>query len=93
VNINPDILNDINADVRSMLALAAEAHVETDRRATVTLKLTIARDKEGKHNVKARVSAVIPEGVDDSHTRKGDTALLLSVSDEIPGQRHIGDEA
>jgi hypothetical protein len=87
--IHPDILNDINSDVRSMLALAAEAHVETDRRATVTLKLTISKDKEGKRNVRGRVSAVIPEGVDDSHTRKGDTALLLSVSDEIPGQQRI----
>jgi hypothetical protein len=88
--IHPTILNDINTDVRQMLADAAAAHVETGRKSTVTLKLTISRDRETqKRQVRARVSAVIPEGVDDSHTRKGEPSLLLSVSDDRPGQTRI----
>lgn len=85
--IHPTILNDINADVRHFLADAAAAHIETGR---VTLKLTISRDKETQRRVvRGRVSAVIPEGADDSHTRKGETAVLLSVQDECPGQQRI----
>lgn len=92
MNISSTILDDINADVRTMLADAALAHVETGRKATVTLKLTITRDRETqKRQVRGRVSAVVPEGSDDSHTRKGETALLLSVSDDHPGQQRIGE--
>ena len=88
--INPTILTDITAELGAMLADAAAAHVETDRRATVSLKLTISRDtKTGKRLLRGRVSASIPEGVDDSHTRKGEPALILSVSDDHPGQTRI----
>lgn len=88
--IHPTILDDITADVRHFLADAAAAHIDTGRRATVTLKLTISRDKETQRRVvRGRVSAVIPEGADDSHTRRGETAVLLSVGDEHPGQQRI----
>ena len=88
--INPTILTDINAEVAQMLATAATAHVDTGRRATVTLRLTVSRDnKTAKREVRGRVSASIPEGVDDSHTRKGEPALMLSVSDDHPGQTRI----
>lgn len=88
--INPTILTDINAEVAQMLATAATAHIDTGRRATVTLRLTVSRDsKTAKREVRGRVSASIPEGVDDSHTRKGETALILSVSDDHPGQTRI----
>jgi hypothetical protein len=94
MNIKSTILDDIILDVRNMLADASVAHVETGRRATVTLRLTVSRDKETqKRTIRGRVSAVIPEGADDSHTRKGETALLLSVSDDHPGQQRIGGEA
>ena len=90
MNINPTILDDINIDARRLLADAALAHMETNRRATVTIKLTITRDRETqKRQVRGRVSAVLPDGVDDSHTRKGETCLLLSVADDHPGQTRI----
>lgn len=90
MNINPTILDDINADVRLLLAEAALAHVETGRRAAVTLKLTISRDKETqKRQVRGRVQATIPEGADDSRTRKSEPVLLLSVTDDHPGQQRI----
>lgn len=90
MNIRDNILDDINAGIRLMLTEAAIANVETGRRATVTLRLTVSRDRETqKRQVRGRVSAVIPEGADDSRTRKGETTLLLSVSDEIPGQQRI----
>jgi hypothetical protein len=90
VIIHPSILDDITADVRQMLEVAAAAHVETGRKSTITLRLTINRDRETqKRQVRARVSAVIPEGVEDSHTRKGEPSLLLSVSDDHPGQTRL----
>lgn len=93
MNIKPTILDDINMDVRAMLESAAEAHVSTGRTATVTLKLTVKLDRETqKREVRARVIATIPEGDSDSHTRKGDPALLLSVADDHPGQQKIPTE-
>lgn len=90
MNINDTILDEINESVRLLLAESALAHVETGRRATVTLKLTVSRDKDTqKRQVRGRVSAVIPEGADDSRTRKSEPLLLLSVTDEIPGQQRI----
>ena len=91
MNIHPTILDDINLDIRRLLSEAAESHMTTNRRATVTLKLTITRDRETqKRQIRGRVSAVLPDGVDDSHTRKGETCLLLSVADDYPGQQRIG---
>lgn len=89
MNINQTILDDINLDLRKMLGEVAAAHVETGRRGTASLKLTVRRTKEGKRQVIGRVQATIPEGVDDSHTRKGESVVLMSVSDEIPGQQRI----
>lgn len=90
MNIHPTILDDINLDIRRLLSEAAGAHMATNRRATVTLKLTITRDRETqKRQIRGRVSAVLPDGVDDSHTRKGETCLLLSVADDHPGQQKI----
>ena len=90
MNITTAILDDINPDILAKLEEAAAAHVETNRPATVTVKLTIKRDKETqKRQLRGRVSASIPEGAEDSHTRKGETVLLLSVSDDHPGQTRI----
>ncbi len=90
MNIHPNVLDDINLDVRKMLADAAIAHVETGRRAAVTLKLTIRKNKESqKREVVGRVTAIIPEGADDSHTRKSDQVVLVSVADDHPGQQRI----
>lgn len=41
MKIPSNILADITSDVSNLLADAAEAHMETGRRATVTLKLTM----------------------------------------------------
>lgn len=90
MKIPANILSDINADVSNLLADAAKAHMETGRRATVTLKLTISRDKEsGKHVLRGKASANIPEGAEDAHTRKCEPVTLLAVSDDHPGQQRI----
>lgn len=92
MKIPSNILSDITADVSNLLVDAAEAHMETGRRATVTLKLTINRDKEtGKRVLRGKVSASIPEGVEDSHARKCEPVTLLSVSDDHPGQQRIAE--
>lgn len=90
MKIPSTILSDINADVRTLLEAAAVAHMETGRRATVTLKLTISRDKETQKRVlRGKVSANIPEGAEDSHARKCEPITLLAVSDDHPGQQRI----
>lgn len=90
MHIHSNVLDDINLDVRKMLEDAAAAHIETGRRATVTLKLTIRKNKEAqKREVVGRVTATIPEGSDDSRTRKADQCVLVSVTDEHPGQQRI----
>lgn len=90
MNIHPTVLDDINLAVRKLLTDAALAHVETGRRATVTLKLTIRKNTESqKREVIGRVTAVIPDGGDDSHTRKSDQVVLVSVGDDHPGQQRI----
>lgn len=93
MNIPTNVLTDINADVRNLLAEAAAAHMETGRRATVTLKLTISRDKETQRRVlRGKATATIPEGAEGSRTRKCEPVVLMSVSDDHPGQQRIGDE-
>lgn len=92
MNISDTILNDITIDLRRLLSEVAEAHMETGRRGTVALKLTVRRTKEGRREVVGRCQATIPEGEDDSRTRKGAPVVLMSVTDECPGQMHIGDE-
>lgn len=90
MKIPTNILTDINADVRDLLAEAAKAHVETGRKATVTLRLTLSRDKETlKRVLRGKVCASIPEGAEDSHARKCEPVTLLSVSDDHPGQQRI----
>lgn len=90
MNIPPTILDDVNAQLRELLADSASAHVDTGRRATVTMRITVSQDKEThKRTVRAKVSATVPEGVEDSHTRKLEPVLLLSVSDDAPGQMRI----
>jgi len=93
MNIHPDVLDGINGSVRALIADAAQAHIDTGRVATVTLRLTIKKNKEThKHELRGRVSASIPEGVDDSHTKRGEGVLLLAVSNDHPGQRLISDD-
>lgn len=90
MNIPSTILDDINLDLRKLLGEAAIAHMDTGRRATVRLALTVKADREsGKRLVTGRVTATMPEGEDDSVTRKRPSVVLLSVTDDHPGQTRL----
>jgi hypothetical protein len=90
MNIPSTILDDIALDVRKLLTEAAIAHMDTGRRATVTLKLTVRRNTESqKREVVGRVTGTLPTDEDDTVTRKLAPMVLLSVSDDHPGQQRI----
>lgn len=90
MNITTDTTKPINSDLAALLAEAAEHHITTNRRASVTLKLTVTKEKKsGERQVRAKLSAVLPEGEDDSRTVKRPEEVLLSVEDEHPGQMRI----
>jgi hypothetical protein len=84
----------VGDDIAVLLEQAFAAHIQTGRGASVVLKITVKLDKESnKSKARGRVSATIPEGDDDQHTKKQPSVSLLTVGLDHPDQQTLFDEA
>lgn len=91
-----DLLIDsgIGDDIAVLLEQAIAAHLDTGRGASVVLKIVVKADKEtGASKARGRVTATIPEGDDDQHTKKQPSINLLTVGADHPGQQDLFSES
>lgn len=83
----------LGANIAVLLEQAIAAHLDTGRGASVVLKIVVKADKEtGKSKARGRVTATIPEGDDDQHTKKQPSVSILTVGADHPDQQTLFDE-
>ena len=86
------IKSGIGDDIAVLLEQALAHHADTDRAASVTLKITVRTDPDsGKTKAVGRVTAALPDGDSDTLTKKLTSIGILTLANDHPGQQTIGD--
>jgi hypothetical protein len=77
-------------EIVSQTILAEGAHVDANRTATVTAKITIKWDKDqGCSVARGRVQCSLPQSDSDALTKKGPAIGLFQIGADHPGQATI----
>jgi hypothetical protein len=84
------ISSGIGDDIATAVEQAVAAYKDTDRGASVTLKITVKFDKEkGCGTARGRVQLSLPRGDCDTINRKSPSIGLFQIGNDHPGQQTI----